>query len=305
MTAPNYQADLDKVVDLLERWVREASGEEGAGWLRDARSRLQEGGPEWKFYTSFSSAPRHVGKGELELTDEQLRAADSLRGGWYPRDWSADEAARAALLLSYPHDDPEQYVHALEQLFSTADVRESVALYQSLPLLPYPEAFKARAAEGLRSNMTSVFNAVAHHNPYPREYFDEGAWNQMVLKALFVGSPLHPIQGLDERANAELARMLVDYAHERWAAQRTVSPELWRPVGPFAGDDYLEELAIAFKSDEEAEQEAAALALSDAGTPAARDLLQQHPELQRRIAEKELTWHVFKAEGAAVAGRRK
>ena len=58
----------------------------------------------------------------------------------------------------------------------------------------------------------------------------------MVLKALFVGSELGPIAGLDDRANPELARILIDYARERWAAGRPVTPELWRPVMPFADD---------------------------------------------------------------------
>ena len=290
MTAPNHQADLGKVVDILERWVRGASGDQGAEWLGETRARLREGGPDWKFYTTFSSAPQHVGKHDLELSDEELSEADLLRSGWHPAGWSVDQAARAALLLSYPHEERDGYVHALEQLFSTADVREAAALYLSLPLLPYPDAFKARAAEGVRSNMTSVFNAVAHHNPYPREYFDEPAWNQMVLKALFVGSPLHPIQGLDERANPELARMLVDYAHERWAAQRTVSAELWRPVGPFAGDAYIEELASVLESEDENEREAAALALADADSDAADELLARRPDLRERIESGDLTW---------------
>ena len=58
----------------------------------------------------------------------------------------------------------------------------------------------------------------------------------MVLKALFVDSALAPITGLDERANPELARILIDYARERWAAGRPVTPELWRPVKPFMED---------------------------------------------------------------------
>ncbi len=45
--------------------------------------------------------------------------------------------------------------------------------------------------------MRVVFEAVAHRNPYPAEQLPEAAWNQMVLKALFVGSRLAPIVGLD------------------------------------------------------------------------------------------------------------
>jgi hypothetical protein len=78
--------------------------------------------------------------------------------------------------------------------------------------------------------MTAVFNAVALQNPYPAEYFDNIAWNQMVLKALFVGSPLNLIYGLKQRNNSDLSQMLIDYADERKAANRDVSHELWKLV---------------------------------------------------------------------------
>ncbi len=58
----------------------------------------------------------------------------------------------------------------------------------------------------------------------------------MVLKALFIESPLWPIQGLDERANPHLAQMLIDYMRERIAAKRVVHYELFRAIG-----GYLEE----------------------------------------------------------------
>ena len=130
----------------------------------------------------------------------------------------------------------------LDQLCATADVDELVAFYLGLAVYPDPPRHRLRAAEGLRTNMSVVFESVAHRNPYPAEQLSEEAWNQMVLKALFIGSPLHPIVGLDRRANSVLARMLCDYAHERWAAGRPVSPELWRCVGPFASGPLLADL---------------------------------------------------------------
>jgi HEAT repeat protein len=115
-------------------------------------------------------------------------------------------------------------------------------------------------------------------------------WNQMVVKALFIGSTLAPIQKLDERRNADLARMLVDYAHERWAAGRTVSPELWRCVGPFAGEAYIEELLRVFESPSGIERKAAALALAECPSPDALLILESSPALWNDIRKGSLTW---------------
>ena len=41
-----------------------------------------------------------------------------------------------------------------------------------------------------------MFQAIACHNPYPSDYFDEAAWNQMVVKCVFVGAPIGAIIGL-------------------------------------------------------------------------------------------------------------
>jgi len=84
-----------------------------------------------------------------------------------------------------------------------------------------------------------VFEAITHYNPWPSAFLNEHRWNHLVLKALFVDSELAPIIGLDERANPELARMLIDYADERRTAGREISPELWRCVLPFVSRDEL------------------------------------------------------------------
>ena len=132
-----------------------------------------------------------------------------------------------------------------------------------------PVQHVARAREGTRSAMQPMFEAVAHRNPFPMEQFDENAWNHMVLKALFIGSKLRPIQGLDERANPRLMRMLCDYAHERWAAERPVSPELWRCVGPHADARRWRIWSASWRPAAKLERQAAALALAAARHPEA------------------------------------
>lgn len=290
MTSPQTQVDPTEATHLLREWIGRHAEEEGLAWLDEKRERIAAGAPDWIFFTSFSAVPRYTGKADLGLSEEDLRRAEALRTGWDPRSWSVDQAGRTLFVLALPHENADAHVAKLEQVFTTADVGESVALYQALPLFPHPERYQARAAEGLRTNITSAFNAIALRNPYPAEYFDEATWNQMVLKALFVGSPLHLIYGLDRRSNEKLAHMLVDYAHERWAASRRVAPELWRPVGPFVDEAIAEDLERVLAEDDPVQQEAAALALSQSETRRAQQALAARPELARRIADGELTW---------------
>lgn len=263
MTIASKPIKACTVSDLLDQWLVRQVDQDGLQWLQKKRMQIAAGAPERVFFTSFSAVPRYAGKAALQLTAEDRLAAKAICFGWEPQQWRVDQAGRTLLLLSRPSSDLEAYQASLDQLFSAADVGELVALYQALPLLPHPERYRLRAAEGVRSNMTVVFNAIALHNPYPARYLDEAAWNQMVLKAVFVESPLHQIQGLDERANLALAQMLVDYAHERWAANRSVTPELWRPVGKFATEEMLPDLQRVFADSDPVQQEAAALACAD------------------------------------------
>jgi hypothetical protein len=232
---------------------------------------------------------RKLGKAPL-APDAPIRArAQRLRPGWDPSDWTVDQAARVRLLLAAP-GDAEAFVRRLDQLCATADLDELVAFYRGLPLYPHAPLHRLRAAEGVRSNMKVVFEAVAHRNPYPSEQLPEDAWNQMVLKALFVGSALDPILGLDARANATLARMLCDYAHERWAAGRALSPELWRCVGPFAHGPMLADLSRLLAQGSAPERAAAVLALSRAPGPDAARLLAQHGALQDAVRARGIQW---------------
>lgn len=279
----------DEPARLLREWLGRRLDAEAIGWLDGACGKIAGGAPERVFFVSFSGAVRRTGKDDLKLSPADLEAARSARPGWDPSGWSCDQAARAAVVLALPSSDADAWRGTLEKTFRNADLGEAVALYQTLPLMPHPEAFVASAAEGVRSNIRAVFEAIAHRNPYPAERFSPEAWNQMVLKALFIGSRLAPIQRLDERANPELMTMLIDYAHERWAAERPVSPELWRCVGPYADARAVADLEKVLRGGEEPERRAAALALAACSRPEARALLAAHQELD----PGKLSWEDF------------
>ena len=274
---------------LLAGWLARQLSADAAAWLKNSAAQIQASSKDADLYLLVSLVTRKVGKADLALTEADLREAKAARPDWNPRDWSTDQAARVLLLLAL-EQDPPRLSRALDQLCNSADVSELIAFYRGLPLYPDPPRYLARATEGLRTNIKGVFEAIALRNPYPSEQFPQAAWNQMVLKALFVGSALWPVVGLDRRANPDLARMLCDYAHERWSAGRPVSPELWRCVGPHAAGAMLNDLERVLKSGTEPERSAAALALRASPDPAASGLLQHDAALAKAVAGGELTW---------------
>jgi hypothetical protein len=280
---------MDGPAELLFGWLGRQLPEPQRSWLEEQRRKLASGAADRDLYLAISLVPRRLGKHDLALEPADLAAAETARPGWDPRGWSVDQAGRVALLLT-GGGAGEGFARRLEQLFATADIVELIAFYQGLPLYPDPERHVMRAREGARSGMRPVFEAVAHRNPYPAERFDDNAWNHMVLKALFIGSTLAPIQALDRRTNPELMRMLCDYAHERWAAGRPVTPELWRCVGPFADEAALDDLARVLATGGPAERRAAALALSACPAPRARALLAREPELVAEIRAGAVRW---------------
>lgn len=282
--------DCSEFTRLLNTWISDRVSLDSLNWLTEKQAKVAEGLSDGQFFTSFSAVPRYVGKKDLNLSSEDLRKASEIKPGWFPGDWSLDQTARTFLLLSLNNQDQDKYLSIINQLFFNADVRELVTLYQSLPLLSYPEQLLERAKEAIRSHITAVFNALALKNPYPAEYLDEPAWNQMVLKAVFVGSPLYQIWHLDNRANETLARILWDYAHERWAASRDVTPELWRLVGPFANLNMIADLEKVLNQPDEINQKAAALACSMSSLPEAEALLDTRSDLKKLIEEGDLTW---------------
>ncbi len=281
MTAPK---------ELLSNWLGERLELSAQSWLAGRRQELDFSYTDRALHITLGMMPRRVGKQDLSLAPEQFEQAQSARAGWDPRWWGVADAARVLVLLETAESGNQSFIDRFVDLCRNAEVGELIAFYRGLPLYPDPAALEIQAAEGLRTNVRSVFEAIAHNNPYPKEQLSIERWNQMVLKALFIDSSLAPIQGLDERANPELARIMCDYAHERWAADRDVSPELWRCVGPFADGAMLDDLHKVVQAGSEIERRAAALALHANSSERAAQIMASATDLQALIETNALAW---------------
>lgn len=285
----NAESDRYQAKAKLEELFFQHIDEKDRCWFVEQLTLLQSVHNVHILYTTFSSIPRRIGKKAFELSEEDCTKAAQCMKGWKPGYWSLIDAGRVLLLANLPNKDLD-FTECFRNLCRTADLGEAVSLYRGLPLYPEPKNLESQAGEGLRTNVRLVFEAIAHHNPYPKQYFDTHRWNHMILKALFVGSSLALIDGLDERSNEELALMLIDFAHERWAARRPVPYELWRCVGPFAHGSTIKDLERVVNSGDHKEKVAAALALSVSPDPAATELLKRVPDIATDISIGRFTW---------------
>ena len=184
-----------------------------------------------KFPLFFSLVSRSV-SGDIPKWDlKELVQMEQVYPGFGKSSWTKQEMVRVILMIVL---DTSKNKQVLESFFETAEMKELMAFFKGLYLLENAEEFTNIVEEGIRTNMENVFDSFASGNPFAKRYLKEWAWNQLVLKALFLERPLYAIQDIDAGKNKKLAEMLQDYVKERWSAHRSVSPEIWRMI-----EDYL------------------------------------------------------------------
>jgi hypothetical protein len=280
------------VAITLARLLDSRLTREGREFLAHASGEIRGGAPARSLTRLLSLASRHARDTHALAPDRD--ALHALRGGHpacNPEHWSVLDALRIVLLLSSPEREAAGFPAIFEQCFRFADHGEACALYRALPLLPGGARFVARAQEGCRTNMRTVFEAVACDSRYPAEHFDDPAWCQMVIKAIFIDAPLARIESFDARLSPELARMALDLADERRSAGREVPPQLWLCLGPYAGARGLDALRAELRNANEPARRGAAFALARAARTG--DAPRAHAAFIEQVRQHGLSAHAF------------
>ena len=213
-------------------------------WLGDACVRLTGPTRRTALLDAYTSAPRHLGRARLQLTDAERSALAQSDPEATLAAWTTADLGRAILL----HDahaasaTEADSTGLLLAAYEEGDSSEQQSWLRSLPQLPRPERFLAAAIDACRTNILPQFESIACENPFPARHFPERNFNQLVLKALFNNLALPRIVGLERRFNAELSRMADDYVSEREAAGRSVPADIWLVIGPQAAGTSLDRM---------------------------------------------------------------
>ncbi|MEB2782501.1 EboA domain-containing protein [Algoriphagus sp. C2-6-M1] len=279
----------NQIISFLTQLLARSANPKGLDWLSKQADKITSEAIPSTFFLAFSQSSRYFKKEKISFSADDSAKANQLTSGFEPQFWNQLQTARTVLMLSYPQQK-ESWFATMNQLFETADMHEHQALFAALPLMPFQEDLIPRAIDGLRTNISLVFDAIALDNPFPAKYFPEANWNQMVLKAIFMQHPLYRIQGLKERRNPALAAIARDFAHERWAAGRVVMPEIWRLVAPFVNDMYLDDLKKALATKDQLQVKAVLLTLKESAYAPAKELLESLPAQESSLDREAIAW---------------
>ena len=180
-------------------------------------ARLGTAARTW-LHRALAEATAHPGThGPISVWELRIAEAGRRCGSDYA------DAARVLILHAARAD-----TDAVTRVYSQGTAAERRAVLHALPhLVPGPDALPL-VEDALRTNDTRLLSAAV--GPYAARHLDPHQWRHAVLKCLFTGVPVDAVAELDRRAHrdAELARMLGDYAAERIAAGRPVPEDLHR-----------------------------------------------------------------------------
>jgi hypothetical protein len=196
-------------LDELRQALEETATPGGAEWVRETEAAVAADPTAVR--ARFPAVGRKVGRGTLDPEADH----DDVHA------WTVDDAARVLILAAMG----EAAAPELAELYRFGDAAERRGLLRALPYLPLGDRGRGLVDDAVRTNDTRLVAAAL--GPYATEHLDDAAYDQAVLKCVFIGVPIAPLDGLPGRATPETARMLAAFVHERVAAGRDIPAEVW------------------------------------------------------------------------------
>jgi L-ribulose-5-phosphate 3-epimerase len=187
----------------------------GKCWLDGAVEEIRN--DPTRIQALLPAAGRKMGRGQLCPHDDP----QGLVHG------TVDDAARATLLRALP---PRVLSTELPDLYRYGDDAEKRGVLRALSSLAIaPDIGLPLIQDALRTN--DIRLVAAAMGDYAAAHLDRHSWRHGVLKCVFVGVPLDAVARWPQRVDAELRRMITDYAEERYAAGRVVPTDVHRLLG--------------------------------------------------------------------------
>lgn len=194
------------------------------------------------FYQNFSLVTKNIEFKIPKWSIPEILVLNKYYPGFEYIQFDTQQLCRILLMINIP--TPINFI-VLKKLSEVADINELISLYKGLFFFKNANQFEILVQEGVRTNMTVVFDSICLYNPFASKYLSIDSWNQLVLKAIFMNRPLYQILDLDLRKNEKLAFIVNDFIEERWSAGRNVTPEIWRLLSGFENEQIVSNLLKA------------------------------------------------------------
>jgi hypothetical protein len=220
---------------------------EGLDWLRETSAAVAADPAVLR--AKFPMVGRKVGREPLEP-------------GADPADvhaWTIDDAARTLLLVAAGEGAEAE----LAELYRYGDAAERRGILRALPYLDIGDRGLYLVDDAIRTNDTRLIAAAL--GPYATEHLSDAQYDQAVLKCVFVGVPVTPLDGIPSRVTPDGARMLGAFVHERVAAGRDVPAEVWTVIDRYPPAEEIAAIEHERESEFEDRRAAAERALSYRG----------------------------------------
>lgn len=247
MSSTDNKRNLESIKTALIREAEPCFSEPGGKWLQDALQAISTSNQlsqDLGFYSAMA---------KRKLGAALLQPAGAFDTNFSPLDihrWTAADAARLILLISAIDCDPEHTEMLITSYYKMGDESEHIALVRGLIFFAPGDYLTELALNAGRTNSLKLLAALTLDNPYPACFYSEQAFNQMVLKDLFLGLTIERIEGIEQRANPDLARMCESYVVEREEAGRPVPVDIWLAIGPFASETGRQQIIKYLSHDE-------------------------------------------------------